>query len=73
MREKEGYDDDYIGAIKDEVGHEFEEAERITKLLKRTKPEADAFRKQEIENKEKEIEVMDEEFMKGQMIDEANM
>lgn len=38
LREKEGYDDDYIGALKDELGHPMEEAERITDLLKKEAP-----------------------------------
>ena len=62
-----------MGSIKDEIGHEFDEAERITKLLKRTKPESDDFRKRELENEQKEIEIMDEEFMRGQQIDYDNM
>ena len=30
LREKAGYDDDYMGSLRDEVGHDFDEAERIT-------------------------------------------
>jgi len=64
LREKEGYDDDYIGSIVDEMGHEMEEAERITKLLKRQMPETEQLRQKELfDDHRDEIETMDAGFM----------
>ena len=64
MREKEGYDDDYMGSLKDEEKHQIEEAERVTDLLKRKKPElekerAKAFKEHNILDPNKYQHVLD--------------
>ena len=44
LREKEGYDDDYLASVKEEMGHPTEEAERVTDLLNREKPKTERLR-----------------------------
>jgi len=62
LREKEGYEDDYINAAKDEKDHPEEESERITDLLKREKPKADRMKESDLKQYKEEREMMDEEF-----------
>ena len=74
LREKEGYDDDYMGSLKDEERHQLEETERITDMLRREKPKSDRLRDAELTSKyQKEIEVMDKVFMEDTETDYKNM
>ena len=77
LREKEGYDDDYIGSLKDELNHPQEEQERITDMLKRKQPElekerAKVFKEHGIIDPHKYRHVLDEKMMDIEQTDFAN-
>ena len=59
LREKQGYDDDYMGAAEEEKTHAFEEAERITDLLKKQMPETERLRQEELYSNGETMEHMD--------------
>ena len=74
LREKEGYDDDYLGPAKDdELGHLAEEQERITDMLKRELPKAERARaNMDFEKYQAELDQMDERWAEIQEIDSEN-
>ena len=64
LREKRGYDDDYLGVSRDELNHAADEQERITDLLKREMPKAERIKEREkLEEQKREFEAMDENLM----------
>ena len=67
LREKEGYDDDYMGSLKEEEKHQIEETERITDMLKRKQPDfkknrAKIFKEHGILDEEELAHVLDEKL-----------
>ena len=74
LREKEAYEDDYMGALKDEATHPYEETERITDLLKREKPKADRLKEAEFGKQyDTEVKIMDKKFMDDMQIENDNV
>lgn len=62
-----------MGSVKDEIGHTFDEAERISDLLKKHKPENDQKKKDmDAERQLIEEQIMDEDYMRGLQIDMEN-
>ena len=73
LREKQGYDDDYLGVAKEELDHLAEEQERITDLLKKELPKTERARREMFDAKQQaHMDQLDEVLAEIEMVDMDN-